>query len=313
MAMQAEYIWMNGKVIPWHEATVHVFSHALHYGSSAFEGIRAYAINGTPHVFRGREHYERLLFSCKVGHMPSPYTVDEWMEATAAVLRANAHESAYIRPLVFRGYNTLGVDGRGCPIEAIVASVPWGAYLGEEALTQGVDVQVSSWRRMAPSTLNALAKLGGQYLNSQNIVMEAKDNGFNEGIALDINGYVSEGSGENIFVIHKGEFYTPSLASSILGGITRNCALTIARDLGYTVHEMTLPRELLYLADEIFFTGTAAEITPVRSVDRMAVGAGSRGPITKEIQDTFFGIIRGEIEDKWGWLTPVPLAEPSAA
>ncbi len=308
--MQADYIWMNGEVIPWHEATVHVFSHALHYGSSAFEGIRAYDIDGTPHVFRGHEHYERLLFSCKAIRMPPPLTdPQDWMEVTASVLRANRHASAYVRPLVFRGYNTLGVDGRGCPVEAIVASVPWGAYLGEEALTQGVDVQVSSWRRMAPDTLQALAKVGGHYVNSQSVVMEAKDNGFNEGIALDINGYVSEGSGENIFLVYKNELYTPPLANSILGGITRNCALTIAQELGYTVKETVIPREMLYLADEIFFTGTAAEITPVRSVDRLAVGNGSRGPITEEIQDVFFGIIRGERDDKWGWLTPVELKQ----
>lgn len=307
MAMKADYIWMNGTVIPWDQAQVHVFTHALHYGSSVFEGIRAYELPGGPAIFRGREHYERLLFSCKVAHIPSPYSVDDYMQATADVLRANGQRSAYIRPLVFRGYNTLGVDGRNCPVEAIVAAVPWGAYLGKEALEQGVDVQVSSWRRMAPSTLNALAKIGGQYVNSQNIVMEARDNGFSEGIALDVYGYVSEGSGENIFVIHKGEIYTPSLASSILGGITRNCALTIAKDLGYTVREQSIPREMLYMADEIFFTGTAAEITPVRSVDRMPVGSGKRGPVTEAIQSQFFGIVEGKLPDKHGWLFPVAL------
>lgn len=313
-AMQADYIWMNGKIIPWAEATVHVFTHALHYGSSAFEGIRIYETVNGPAIFRGREHYERLLFSAKVAHIPSPITdIDEWMKITADVARANKHRSAYVRPLLFRGYNTLGVDGRGCPVDAIVATVPWGAYLGAEGLEKGVDVQVSSWRRMAPDTLNALAKIGGQYVNSQNIVMEAKDNGFTEGIALDIHGYVSEGSGENIFLVHKGEIYTPSLGNSILGGITRNCASTIAQDLGYNIKEMTIPREMLYLADEIFFTGTAAEITPVRSVDRLPVGNGGRGTVTKAIQDVYFGIIRGEIEDKWGWLTPVEMSEPVAA
>lgn len=313
MAMRADYIWMNGEIMPWDQAQVHVFTHALHYGSSVFEGIRAYDTGDGPAIFRGREHFERLLFSCKVARIPSPLGIDQWMEVAAQVLRANQHRSAYIRPLVFRGYNTLGVDGRGCPVDAILASVPWGAYLGAEALEKGVDVQVSSWRRMAPDTLSALAKIGGQYVNSQSIVMEAKDNGFNEGIALDINGYISEGSGENIFLIHKGELYTPPLANSILGGITRNCAVTIAQDLGYTVKEMTLPREMLYLADEIFFTGTAAEITPVRSVDRIPVGEGARGPITQAIQGVFFDIITGRGEDKWGWLTPVALAEPVAA
>jgi branched-chain amino acid aminotransferase len=312
-AMRADYIWMNGKIMPWDQAQVHVFTHALHYGSSVFEGIRVYETVNGPAIFRGHEHYERLLFSCKVARIPSPLNVDEWMQVTADVVRANNQPSAYVRPLVFRGYNTLGVDGRGCPVDAIVASIPWGAYLGAEALEKGVDVQVSSWRRMAPDTLNALAKIGGQYVNSQNIVMEAKDNGFSEGIALDVNGYVSEGSGENIFLIYKGEIYTPPLANSILGGITRNSAVTIAQELGYTVKEMTLPREMLYLADEIFFTGTAAEVTPVRSVDRLPVGSGSRGPVTQAIQEVFFAIVRGEREDKWGWLTPVKLNEPVKA
>ncbi|MDI9547731.1 MAG: branched-chain amino acid transaminase [Chloroflexota bacterium] len=311
--MRADFIWMNGEIIPWDQAQVHVFTHALHYGSSVFEGLRAYELADGPAIFRGPEHFERMLFSCKVARIPCPLTVDEWMAVTADVLRANQHRSAYIRPLVFRGYNTLGVDGRGCPVDAILASVPWGAYLGADALENGVDVQVSSWRRMAPDTLNALAKIGGQYVNSQNVVMEAKDNGFNEGIALDVNGYVSEGSGENIFLIKNGELITPPLGNSILGGITRDCAFTIAKDLGYNVREMTIPREMLYLADEIFFTGTAAEITPVRSVDRLPVGEGKRGPVTKAIQDVFFGIISGLVEDKWNWLTPVTLPEPANA
>ena len=305
MTMRADYIWMNGKIIPWDQAQVHVFTHALHYGSSVFEGIRVYETKTGPALFRGREHFERLLYSCKVAHIPSPYTVEEFISATHEVVRANGQASAYIRPLVFRGYNTLGVDGRGCPVEVIVASVPWGAYLGAEGLEKGVDVQVSSWRRMAPDTLNALAKIGGQYVNSQNIVMEAKDNGFTEGIALDVNGYVSEGSGENIFVIVKGQIYTPPLGNSILGGITRDCALVIAQELGYTVKETVIPRELLYMADEIFFTGTAAEITPIRSVDRLPVGAGKRGPITEKIQSRFFGIITGELPDDHGWFDPI--------
>jgi len=313
MAMRADFIWMNGEIIPWDQAQVHVFTHALHYGSSVFEGLRAYELADGPAIFRGPEHFERMLFSCKVARIPCPLTVDEWMAVTADVLRANQHRSAYIRPLVFRGYNTLGVDGRGCPVDAILASVPWGAYLGADALENGVDVQVSSWRRMAPDTLNALAKIGGQYVNSQNVVMEAKDNGFNEGIALDVNGYVSEGSGENIFLVKNGELITPPLGNSILGGITRDCAFTIAKDLGYNVREMTIPREMLYLADEIFFTGTAAEITPVRSVDRLPVGEGKRVPVTKAIQDVFFGIISGLVEDKWNWLTPVTLPEPANA
>jgi len=227
------------------------------------------------------------------------------MEVAKAVLLKNNHHSAYIRPLVFRGYESLGVDGRGCPVDAILASVPWGRYLGAEAIEEGVDVQVSSWRRMASNMFSPMAKIGGQYVSSQNVVMEAKDNGFTEGIALDINGQVSEGSGENIFVIYKGVIYTPPLGSSILGGVTRDAAITIARDLGYDLREQAMTREMLYLADEIFFTGTAAEITPVRSVDRLPVGDGKRGPITQAIQGVFFGIIEDDMPDKWGWLTPV--------
>lgn len=307
MPMRADYIWMNGKIIPWDEANVHVFTHALHYGSSVFEGIRAYETANGPAIFRGREHFERLLFSCKIARIPSPLTVDEWMQVAIDVVKANQLRSAYIRPLVFRGYETLGVDGRKCPVDAILASVPWGRYLGNEAIENGVDVQVSTWRRMASNMLSPMAKIGGQYVSSQNIAMEAHDNGFTEGIAIDINGYVSEGSGENIFIIHKGVIYTPPLASSILGGITRDSAIKIALDLGYEVKEMAMTRDMLYLADEIFFTGTAAEITPVRSVDRLPVGDGKRGPVTKAVQDVFFGIVEDNAPDKWGWLTPVEL------
>ncbi|MBX2999398.1 MAG: branched-chain amino acid transaminase [Caldilineaceae bacterium] len=307
MPMRANYIWMNGKIIPWDEAKVHVFTHALHYGSSVFEGIRAYETADGPAIFRGREHFERLLFSCKIARIPSPLTVDEWMQVAIDVVKANQLRSAYIRPLVFRGYETLGVDGRKCPVDAILASVPWGRYLGNEAIENGVDVQVSTWRRMASNMLSPMAKIGGQYVSSQNIAMEAHDNGFTEGIAIDINGYVSEGSGENIFIIHKGVIYTPPLASSILGGITRDSAIKIALDLGYEVKEMAMTRDMLYLADEIFFTGTAAEITPVRSVDRLPVGDGKRGPVTKAVQDVFFGIVEDNAPDKWGWLTPIQL------
>jgi branched-chain amino acid aminotransferase len=307
MPMRADYIWMNGKIIPWDEANVHVFTHALHYGSSVFEGIRAYETADGPAIFRGPEHFERLLFSCKIARIPSPLTADEWMQVAIDVVKANKLRSAYIRPLVFRGYETLGVDGRKCPVDAILASVPWGRYLGNEAIENGVDVQVSTWRRMASNMLSPMAKIGGQYVSSQNIAMEAHDNGFTEGIAIDINGYVSEGSGENIFIIHKGVIYTPPLASSILGGITRDSAIKIALDLGYEVKEMAMTRDMLYLADEIFFTGTAAEITPVRSVDRLPVGDGKRGPVTKAVQDVFFGIVEDNAPDKWGWLTPIQL------
>lgn len=307
MAMRADYIWMNGEIIPWDEAKVHVFTHALHYGSSVFEGIRAYETVDGPGIFRGREHFERLLFSCKVARIPSPLTVDEWMDVTAQVLKANQLRSAYVRPLVFRGYESLGIDGRKCPVDAILATVPWGRYLGNDAIENGIDVQVSSWRRMAPNMLSPMAKIGGQYISSQNIAMEAHDNGFSEGIALDGNGQISEGSGENIFIIKGGTIYTPPMSSSILGGITRNSAMIIAESLGYTVVETSMSREMLYMADEIFFTGTAAEITPVRSVDRMPVGDGKRGPITKAVQGVFFGITEDGAADQWGWLTKVAL------
>ena len=307
MTMQAEFIWMNGQVMPWDEARVHVFAHALHYGSSVFEGLRAYDLNGIPHIFRAREHFERLLFSAKVARLESPLDVEGWIEVTGAVLKANRLAQAYVRPLIFRGYDTLGVDGRSCPIDAILGAVPWGKYLGAEALEQGVDVMVSSWRRTSSNMFSPLAKIGGQYVNSQNVVMEAKDNGFAEGIALDAQGFVSEGSGENIFLVRQDVIYTPPLASSVLNGITRDCAMTLARDRGYEVREENVTREMLYLADEIFFSGTAAEITPVRSVDRIPVGAGVRGPITQDIQAAFFGIVEDGAEDRYGWLTPVPL------
>lgn len=301
--MRADYIWMNGEMRPWDRAQVHVLTHALHYGSSVFEGLRAYEIAGEAAVFCGPAHFERLLFSCKVARMTSPLTVEQWMSATAETLQANRQRSAYIRPLVYRGCSSVALDGRKGRIEALLMTVPWGSYLGDEALQQGVDTQVSSWRRSCADS--SLAKIGGQYINSQNMVMEAHDNGFSESIALNAQGYVSEGSGENLFLVCKNELFTPSLSSSILNGITRNCVITIARDLGLTVTETTIPREMLYLADEIFFTGTAAEVCPVRTVDRSDVGDGQRGPVTKAIQGVFFGIVRGTRPDKWGWLTPV--------
>ncbi len=305
MPMQADWMWMNGELIPWHQAKVHVFTHALHYGSSVFEGIRAYATPRGPAIFRGPEHYRRLHDSAKVIRMPVDYSVETLIAATKSAIRANKQESCYIRPLIFRGYETLGVDGRKCPVEVIIGTVPWGAYLGPEALEQGVDVVVSSWRRMSPGAFTPLAKIGGQYVNSQHVAMEAHDLGYTEGISLDQNGYVSEGSGENLFLIRDGVIVTPPLSASILGGITRDCAMTIAADLGYELQEGYLTREMLYIADELFFTGTAAEITPVRSVDRIPVGSGSRGQVTKAIQERFFAITSGEVEDVHGWLDPV--------
>jgi branched-chain amino acid aminotransferase len=303
--MRADYIWMNGEMRPWDSAKVHVLAHGLHYGSSVFEGLRAYEVRGNAAIFCGPAHFERLLFSCKVARIPSPLTAEQWMAVTAEVLRANHQRNAYIRPMIFRGGYSFGLDGRKCAVEAILAAVPWGSYLGEDALHLGVDVQVSSWRRAGSGAACTLAKIGGQYVSSQNIVMEAHDNGFSEGIALDASGQVSEGSGENLFLVCKNELFTPPPSSGVLRGITRSCVITIAKDLGYAVSEMTIPREMLYLADEIFFTGTAAEVCPVRSVDRMPVGDGRRGPVTKAIQDVFFGIARGTCTDKWGWLTPL--------
>lgn len=309
--MPAEWIWMDGDYVRWEDATVHVTTHALHYGSSVFEGIRAYSTPLGPAVFRLREHTRRLANSCRMARIDMPFSEDELNRVTVELVERNGHEACYIRPLIFRGAGPLGLEGRKNPVNAMIMTMEWGTYLGQEALEQGVDVQVSSWRRMAPDTGSSMAKIGGQYVNSQFISMEAHDNGFNEGLALDIYGYVSEGAGENIFVMLNDVVYTPGSASSILLGITRDCALTILRDLGYTIRTEPISRDMLYLADEIFFTGTAAEITPVRSVDRLNVGAGGRGPITKAVQDEFFAITSGQKPDRYGWLTYVRQSEPS--
>jgi branched-chain amino acid aminotransferase len=299
------HIWVNGSLVRWDEATVHVAAHALHYGSSVFEGIRAYEVGGSPAVFCLTPHVERLFNSAKVYRMEIPYDHNEVSEAIVETVRANNLKACYIRPLVLRGVGGFSLDPRACPVEVIILTIEWGRYLGEEAIEQGVDVGISSWRRMAPGTFPAAAKIGGQYINSQLMAMEAVDHGYAEAVALDATGFVSEGSGENVFVVRGGEVFTPPLASSILEGVTRRCVLTLIRDLGITVHEQLIPRELLYMADEIFFTGTAAEITPVRSVDHLQVGAGRRGPVTQRLQEEFFGITAGEIPDRHGWLTPV--------
>jgi branched-chain amino acid aminotransferase len=309
--MTAEYIWRNGEFVRWDDATVHVTAHALHYGSSVFEGIRAYATPNGPGIFRLQPHTKRLVNGCKVARIDLPYSEDELNEAIIEVVRRNGHESCYIRPLAFRGAGGLGLEGRKCPTEVVILTMEWGRYLGSEAIDNGVDVQVSSWRRIAPNTFASLSKIGGQYVNSQFVSMEAKDNGFSEGIALDINGYVSEGAGENIFVIVDGVVYTPGAWSSILMGITRDTVLTLLQDLGHEIRYEPVAREMLYMADEIFFTGTAAEITPVRSVDRLSVGEGKPGPITRAVQKEFFAITSGQKPDKYGWLTLVPQSEPA--
>jgi branched-chain amino acid aminotransferase len=307
--MNTEFIWHNGNMIKWEDANVHLTTHALHYGSSVFEGVRAYATAKGPAIFRLTEHSQRLVNSCKIARIPLTYTAEELNQAQIDVVAKNNMDSAYLRPIAFRGAGPLGVDGRRAPTEVYVMAMNWGRYLGSEAIDNGIDVQVTSWRRYAPGTAASLAKIGGQYINSQLITMEAKDNGFAEGIGLDVNGYVSEGAGENLFVIYNGVVYTPGNWSSILMGITRDSVLTILKDLGYEVRFESISRDFLYLADEMFFTGTAAEVTPIRSVDRLPVGDGKRGAVTKAVQDRFFGITSGELEDRHGWLTYVHQAE----
>lgn len=302
---KAEVIWFNGEFVPWDEAKVHVLSHVLHYGSSVFEGLRAYDTPKGTAILGLKPHVDRLFFSAKVIRMEIPFGREEIGEAIKATVRRNKHKTCYIRPLVFRGYDTLGVYPLNCPVETIIATWEWGAYLGPEAIEEGVDVAISSWRRMAPGTGMSLAKIGGQYVNSQMVVMEARDRGLIEGITLDVHGFVSEGSGENIFVIYDGRIYTPPLSASILAGITRRYAITLLDDLGYKVEEQNIPRDMLYAADEIFFTGTAAEITPIKSIDGLPVGSGRRGPITRQVQEEFFAITQGDKPDRHAWLTPV--------
>ncbi len=299
----SETIWFDGKFVPWDEAKVHVLSHVLHYGSSVFEGIRCYSTPKGSAVFRLPSHLRRMYDSCKVYRMEIPFSKEELGEAILETVRRNKLPSCYIRPLVFRGYGQLGVEPRTCPVNVIIAVWEWDAYLGKEALEQGVSVGISSWRRMAPDTFPAGVKAGGHYDNSQLIHMEAVDRGFDEGLALDVHGYVSEGSGENVFMVRDGVLFTPPLASSLLGGITRDSIITLARDLGYEVREEALSREMLYMADELFFTGTAAEVTPIRSVDGITIGPGHRGPITAALQEAFFAIVQGRAEDRHGWLT----------
>jgi len=303
--MPAEWIWKNGEFVKWDDATVHVTTHALHYGSSVFEGIRAYKTPDGPAIFRLQDHTKRLINGCKIARIALDYTAEQFDEVIIETVKRNGHDACYIRPLVFRGAGGLGLEGRSCPTDMTVMTMEWGRYLGNEAIDNGVDVQVSSWRRIAPDTFASLAKIGGQYVNSQFVSMEAKDNGFHEGIALDVNGYVSEGAGENIFVISDGVVYTPGSWTSILLGITRDSALQILKDMGYEIFYEPIAREMLYMADEIFFTGTAAEITPVRSVDRLQVGTGKPGPVTKAVQEQFFGMTSGELPDKYNWLTHV--------
>jgi branched-chain amino acid aminotransferase len=306
----AKKIWHNGKMIEWDDAQIHIMSHVVHYGSALFEGIRCYATPSGPAVFRLREHIARLHDSCHIYRMPLGFSVDQLVEACLEVVRVNGFKECYLRPVAFRGYGPFGVNPLGNPVEVYIASWVWGKYLGQEAIEEGVDVCVASWARMHNNTLPPTAKSAANYMNSQLIKMEAITNGYVEGIALDTEGNVSEGSGENIFLVRNGVLYTPPLGSAVLPGITRNSVMQIARNLGYEVVEQVIPRAALYIADEIFFTGTAAEITPIRSIDRIQVGAGKRGPITAILQKEFFAITSGEKEAPGHWLDFVSVARP---
>jgi branched-chain amino acid aminotransferase len=310
MLKPTEKIWHNGSFIPWDEAKIHVLSHTVSYASAVFEGIRCYHTPSGPAVFRLREHVRRMVDSAKVYRMDIPFAMDTLAGAMIELVRVNKLESCYLRPIALRGYGEMGVLGIKNPTEVYIACWEWGQYLGSEALAQGVDVCISSWKRIAPNTLPALAKAACNYMNSQLIRMEANTNGYAEGIALDEAGYVSEGSGENIFVIRDGKIHTPPLGASVLPGITRDSVIKLAQEAGIPLIETIIPREMLYIADEVFFTGTAAEITPIRSVDRIQVGNGRRGPITEKLQKEFFAIIEGTTPDRHGWLTRIPVGQP---
>lgn len=302
---EAKLIWRDGKMIPWAEATTHVLTHGLHYGTSVFEGMRAYNTKDKGVcVFRNREHIERFHFSARVYQIGMKYSVEELMQVCRDVVRENGLDSAYIRPVAYLGYGEMGPASKAAPSEVAVAAFPWGAYLGEEGLKNGIDVAVSSWRRFAPGTVPAGVKAGGNYLSSRLVSMEAKDRGFAEGIGLAHDGTVSEGAGENLFLVMKNKIITPPASASILSGITRETVMMLAKKAGYEVIEQTIARESMYAADEMFLTGTAAEITPVRSVDKLTVGSGDR-PVTSKLQEMFFGLFTGETKDEWGWLDPV--------
>jgi branched-chain amino acid aminotransferase len=298
-------IWMNGKLVDWKDANIHIATHVIHYGSGVFEGARCYDTPKGSACFRLDAHMRRLQNSAKIYRMEYPLDLDGWVNVVLETIRANQMKACYIRPLLYRGYDTLGVNPLANPVDAAILLWEWGAYLGKEALEEGVDVKVSSWTRMAPNTLPAMAKATANYANSALVKMEALADGYSEGLVLDVSGQVSEGSGQNVFVVNDSTITTPPLGSSILGGITRDSVITLARDLGFTVNESVIPREALYIADEVFFVGTAAEVTPIRSIDRISIGSGRRGPITEALQRAFFDVINGETPDTHGWLTYV--------
>lgn len=311
MLRPTEVIWHNGRFIPWDDAKIHVLSHVVSYGSSVFEGIRCYSTPSGPAVFRLNEHIRRMTDSAKIYRMENlGFSGRQLADAMLELVRRNRLDACYLRPIVIRAYGDIGVNPLNNPIEVYIACWEWGKYLGDEALSHGVDVCVSSWTRIAPNTLPALAKAGANYMNSQLMKMEALVNGYSEGIALDAAGYVSEGSGENIFVVRDGKILTPPLGASVLPGITRDTVLCMAEDLGIPVVETIIPREMLYIADEVFFSGTAAEITPIRSIDRIQIGKGHRGPVAERLQREFFAIVNGTRPDGRGWLSPVHEREP---
>jgi branched-chain amino acid aminotransferase len=305
------YIWFNGKMVPWEKATVHVLSHALHYGSSVFEGVRAYKVPNGVAIFRLRDHTRRLFDSAKIHRIQIPFSADQINDACRDVIAVNTlNGGAYLRPVAFRGYGEIGVAPKiDPPVEVAIAAWEWGKYLGSGSEDAGVDACVSSWQRVAPNTIPAMAKAAGNYLSSQLISQEAHRLGFAEGIGLAPDGTVSEGAGENLFLIKDSVLYTPGISHSLLGGITRDTVMTLAREQGLQVREIAMPREMMYLADELFFTGTAAEITPIRSVDRITIGIGKRGPITEKLQRAFFGLFNGSTADKWGWLDAVDMKQ----
>lgn len=298
-------IWMNGKLVPYDDAKIHVLSHVVHYGSSAFEGIRAYATPKGTAIFRLDLHTQRLIDSCKIARIDIPYTYQQLMDATTETVRANGGVACYIRPVVYRGHKTLGVNPTGVPVDVAIATLDWGKYLGKDALDHGIACKVSSWRRAAPDTFPSMAKTGANYMNSQLVKLEAITDGYQEGIALDSFGFIAEGSGENIFLVRNGVLHTPTIGSAILPGITRDTVITLARDLGMEVREEQIPRECLYIADEVFLTGTAAEITPITTIDRLPVGNAKVGPVTRRLQEAFFDVIEGRTRDRHGWLFPI--------
>jgi branched-chain amino acid aminotransferase len=310
-------VWKNGKIIDWKDATIHVASHVIHYGSAVFEGARCYKTPKGSAFFRLDDHMRRLFDSAKIYRMEYELSQAAFTQAVIDTVKANGLPACYIRPVLHRGYHTLGVNPLPCPVEGFILVWEWGAYLGPEALEQGVDVRVSSWNRAAPNTFPAMAKSAANYANAALIKMEAVVEGFAEGIALNPDGLVSEGSGQNIFLVRDNVIYTPPLASSVLAGITRDSIITLARDNGLTVKESEMPREMLYIADELFFVGTAAEVTPIRSVDKIQIGTGRRGPVTASLQSAFFDYINGVVPDRHGWLTAVDIPttkpEPAAA